>query len=141
MSSNTLAIEKLGSHNYAQWCEVVKHVLKEWNGWNIVSCKETAPELNANQPDSGLRIELRNFYDCAKSAKTTHYLNVNLNYWKMLEDCETASDAWEVLEKAFCPIRTISSCTTSLWHVGHFQMNILACSRHALKDCCRNYQN
>lgn len=54
MSSNALTIETLGSHNYAQWYNDVKQVLEENNGWNIVSGKETVPELKANQSESDL---------------------------------------------------------------------------------------
>lgn len=44
---------------------------------------------------------MRSFYDQARSTKTTIYLNVNPTNQKLFEDCGTAFDAWNVIEKTF----------------------------------------
>lgn len=85
-------IKKLGARNYSSWARDIKFMLIDRNCWNIVTGDEVKPE------DPALQTE---YESRARVALSVIYMNIEENRKDIIQDTDTAKQAWDKL-KARC---------------------------------------
>lgn len=88
-------IEKLGANNYENWARDMKHVLIDRNCWEIVSGIETKPKIEGP--------ELKDFLSRSRIALSVIYLNIANDFKAIIQDSDSAKDAWGKIKNHFEP--------------------------------------
>lgn len=93
---NLVKLKPLCIDNYDTWCQDIKVLLMDRDGWDIVKGAEI---LSADATPKEVRL----FSSRRNKAFSTIYLNISDEYKSLLQDIEDPKVAWDKLKNQFLP--------------------------------------
>lgn len=93
-----MAIEKLNSINYRNWSNDIKYVLLDKNLWFIIEDGLVAPVKEI--PIAG---EIGVFKAKSNEALSIIYLNIDVEFKRLIESCKNPVEVWNKLKWNYFP--------------------------------------